>query len=196
MRTPDQVQAELLSLPPDGWVFPADPDTYFGALFRPMAVEWSRIELSMDSFQAEIDPRSASNLLLDYQRVLGPDPCGRDQLALNTSDVRLLTYQRWTAGGKNVCPGYFIDAAAAIGVAMTITEFPRTMAGRMQAGQALCPSPNHMTFLVSLPAARVRHAMAGGFVAGESLGSFTPNLMECVVRTEAPLYTQPYFTYH
>jgi len=195
-RTPDQAQGEMLALLPDGWAASADPDTFWGALFRPMAVEWSAIEQSMESYRREIDPRTASNLLPDFERVLGPDPCGRDQLALTDTDRRLLAFQRWTAGGRNICPGYFIDAAAAIGVTMTIEEFPLLMCGQAQCGQSIVTSPNHMTFLVGLPATRTTQAICGQAVCGELLGSFTPNLMECVVRTEAPLFTVPYFAYH
>lgn len=196
MRTPQGVQAEILAVIPSGFAWAeGDADTYEAASFMGLATEASRVESSMEAMLPQIDPRSAPNLLGDFQRVLGPDPCGRDLLALSFSDQASLAWQRWT-GAPGAYAGWFIAAALAIGVDMTITEYPTSMCGASVCGDALVPPPQHQSFLVGLPATRVTQAVCGPAQCGDLIGAFTPNLMECVVRAYAPLQTQPYFSYH
>lgn len=193
-RPPRAIQDEALTLLPGGFVLPKEPDAYFAARFWPLALELSLIEAAMAEMLAEVDPRVAVNLLAAYERVLGPDPCGRDQLALTDADRQLLAYQRWTSGG-NICPGYFVAAAAALNVTLTITEFPLAECGGSVCGDELVPFAQHCAFLVSLPTSRTWDAICGEAECGDSLGGFTPNLMECVVREGAPLFTQPVINY-
>ncbi len=193
-RSADQVLDELLTLLPTGWALPVDPDGYGAALYRPMAEEFARIEASAEALLPEVDPRLAANLLPDYERVLGPDPCGRDLLALSEGDRRAIAYQRWTRAG-NVCAGYFVAAGAALGVTLTIEEFPLPVCGEAVCGDTLLPWGEHLNFLVTLPATRSWDAICGEAVCGETLGGFTPNLIECVIRSEAPIWACPVFSY-
>ena len=190
------ILAGLAMLRPAGDLFPAgDPDGYDAAHDTATALEIQRIEAAMELLLAETDPRDAGDLLPDYERVLGPDPCGRDQLDLDTGAQRTLAWQRWTAA-PSVCAGYFVAAGAAIGVPLTIQEFPLDRCGAFVCGAgAPVPSPAHLQFVVSLPAARSWDAICGATVCGETMGGFTPNLMECVIRNEAPLHTVPVFSY-
>jgi uncharacterized protein YmfQ (DUF2313 family) len=193
-RTADQVRDELFAILTTGWAIPAQPDTFGGARYRPMAEEWATIEASAETMLPEIDPAYAVNLLSDYERVLGPDPCGRDLLALSDADRRALASQRWTSVG-NLCAGYFVAAGAALGVALTITEFPLEECGVGACGDELVAWPSHCEFLVTLPLTRSWDAICGEAVCGETMGGFTPNLMECVIRDEAPIFTRPVFSY-
>lgn len=193
-RSTDRVLLDTLALLPDGFASSHDPSDFLGARFRPLAAELASIEASALSQLPEVDPRAALHLLPDYERVLGPDECGRDQLALTDADRRLLAWQRWTRGG-NMCAGYFVAAGAAIGVALTIEEFPLSQCGELECGTEPVPFPQHLAFLVSLPASRSWDAECGELECGEAAGGFTPNLMECVIRAEAPLWTQPVFNY-
>lgn len=196
MRTPRAVQAEMLAIAPEGFAWPeGDADSFTAAKWLALANEISLVEGRCEAMLPQIDPRTAPDLLSDYQRVLGPDPCGRDQLALSFADQAALAWQRWT-GAPGAYPGWFIAAAAAIGVTMTITEYPQSMCGASVCGDSLVPSPQQCSFLVGLPATRVTQAVCGAAQCGDLIGAFTPNLMECVVRAFAPLHTQPYFAYH
>ena len=193
-RTPGQAMDGLLQMLPGGFASPREPDTYDAAKYLPIAEEWSRIETAMEALLAEADPRAALNLLPDYERVLGPDACGRDQLVLSSNDRRALAYQRWTGAG-NVCAGYFARAGAAIGVALTITEYPLTPLGAWACGTPIVAPPQQFVFRVDLPATRVTRWVCGATACGEAISARTPNLMECVIRMEAPLWTQPIFVY-
>jgi uncharacterized protein YmfQ (DUF2313 family) len=193
-RTPAQAQEGILSLAPDGWVFSRDVDDYEAALELATANEWSLVEQTMESFGTEIDPGTAQHLLPDYLQVLGPDPYGRDLLTLPEALQSLLAHQRWVEA-PIICAGYFIQAAAEIGITITIDEFPRVPCGVFKAGNTLRPSPQHCVFRVNLPTNLVWKAVCGSFKCGNSLGGFTPSLMENFIRTKAPLFTRAVFSY-
>lgn len=195
-RTADQVADALRQERPGGWAMPADPDSFTAAHDRATAEEVARIEASAEAMLPEIDPRLAFNLLRDYERALGPDPCGRDLLALTDEQRRGLVYQRWT-GAPTVCAGYFVAAAAALGITITVTEFPLTACGATvcDPGLALTPSPKHTEFKITLPATNAWDAICGEATCGDALGGFTGNLMECVISRETPLYARAHFNY-
>ena len=197
VRTPrpvDVVLDEMLALAPDGWASSHDPDDFLGARFRPPANEFATIEQSVLSMLPEIDPRAAPHLLTDWERMLGPDPCLAAAGITDTLTRANLAYARLTNAGT-ICAGYFERLAASLGETITIEEYPCSMAGLAECGQPLTPSPHHMTFRVNLTATHVVTAICGVTQAGEALGSFTPSVMECVIRNGAPLFATPYFHY-
>lgn len=195
-RTPDQVMTALAAERPNGWAMPAVADSYNAAFDRGVAEEVALLEASAEAMLPEIDPREAFNLLRDYERALGPDPCGRDLLALTDEQRRGLAFQRWT-GAPTVCAGYFVAAAAALGITITVTEYPLTACGATVCDPdlALTPSPKHTEFKITLPATNAWDAICGVSVCGESLGGFTDNLMECVISRETPLFARAHFDY-
>lgn len=195
-RTADQVADALRQERPGGWAMPSDPDSFNAAHDRATAEEVARIEASAEAMLPEVDPREALNLLRDYERVLGPDPCGRDLLVLTDEQRRGLVYQRWT-GAPTVCAGYFVAAGAALGITITVTEFPLTACGAAvcDPGAEMVPSPRHTEFLVTLPATNAWDAICGEAACGDALGGFTGNLMECVISRETPLYARAHFNY-
>jgi uncharacterized protein YmfQ (DUF2313 family) len=195
MRTPAQVQRELLGVMPDGFAWPeGDVDTYTAAGKIGLANELALVEASMEAMLPQVDPRSAPDLLADYQRVLGPDPCKRDQLSLSFSDQAALAFQRWTGAGGSYA-GWFEQAAAAIGETVTITEYAPSQCGGSVCGDMLVPVPQNCTYLVGLKTTRVTQAVCGAAQCGELIGAFTPSLMECVFKTFGPLDKWPFFSY-
>ncbi len=194
-RQPHRVQAELLALVPDGWAATRDPDDYGGAIFLPAATEFSLIEASALSLLPQIDPRQAPQLLADWERMLGPDPC---QVASQVNDsvaAGLVAFGRLTNAGT-ICAGYFERYALSIGETITIAEFPGYQLGAVQCGGNELVQPSEAcSFQVSLPATNVTQWQCGASCCGDSLGSFSPSVMQCMIANGAPLYAQPYFKY-
>lgn len=195
-RTPLQVQQQILAEGPDGWAFSRDPDDYEAAVFLPLATEMSLIEASALSMLPQIDPRTAPDLLPDFERALGPDPCMAANPITDTVTRGLVAYAKLTNNGT-ICAGYFENYALSIGETITIKEFPPgTQCGLFECGNAmLVQPPEHCAFQVTLPATNVTHFICGASQAGDSLGVFTPSPMECVITNGAPLYATPYFNY-
>lgn len=195
MRTPQQVQAEILGNIPTGFAWPdGDPDTYSAARWMGLADALSQVEGSMEAMLPETDPRSAVALLPDYQRVLGPDPCMVDQSSLTTAQQQQLAFQRWTGAGGNYA-GWFIAAAAAIGQGITVTEYGPCECGSAACGDELVPVPVNCSVIVTLPSLGAWDAECGNAECGDPLGSFTTSQVECFFKTWGPLGIDVFFSY-
>lgn len=195
-RTATQVQSAMMDLLPDGEVYSRDPNQYDSALLLPVATEIGTIEASAWSMLPQIDPRSAPNLLPDWERMLGipNDPCLAANPITDTVTRGLLAFERLTNAGT-ICAGYFENLALQLGETITITEFPASVCGVMKAGDALNPSPGQCNILVTLPKTTVGSFVCGVSTAGDNLGTFDHSVMECIITQGVPLHVKPYFSY-
>jgi uncharacterized protein YmfQ (DUF2313 family) len=153
------------------------------------------IEAGAEATMIETDPRSANNFLADFERVLGPDPCGRDAGGLWVGDRQRLAHQRWTATGGQSIP-YLVQLAAKLGVSITIEEFWPSRAGAMRAGRPVRREGCQFVFRVHIPGlVTVVNLKAGVGRAGQKLGSFQISSIECDLRRVKPAHTQITFAY-
>lgn len=197
-RSFEAVQAGIVSLAPTGWVWPhcaqnAAP-SLFETLFKPLAAGLWTIEVTAAAMMEEIDPRTATLLLPDFERVLGPDPCGRDPLTMSLAQRRQLAHQRWTARGGASIP-YFVDLAAKRGATITIIENRVTVADIAQAGDELIESPEQFAWTIDLAllgegVARVDEAQCGDLLLDIILSD-----VECDIRHAKPAHTEVAFRY-
>jgi len=152
-------------------------------------------EASAERMMEEIDPRTANVLLPDFERVLGPDPCGRDQGNLTIDQRQRLAHQRWTARGGQSIP-YMVSTARKLGVEITIDEFWPSRAGGLRAGQRLRPEGCQFVWRVNIPGLlTVINFRAGASRAGQSLGYFKISSIECELRRIKPAHTHVVFSY-
>lgn len=190
----ERIRDDVISLLPSGWAL-GFRGGYLDALIEAVAGIIQKAEIDAEQLTVEMDPRSASMLLEDFERVLGPDPCGRDFASLSINERQRLAHQRWTStGGASVA--YFIGIAAKLGVTVSIEEFWPSRAGRMRAGQRLRPDGSQFVWRVSVPGmVTVRKFTAGISVAGHRLGSFRISDIECEMRRLKPAHTILVFKY-
>lgn len=149
-RAAEDIQAELLTLLPRGWAWPRSPDSVMGRLLLAAAAELARFEAGAEALLLESDPRSADALLTDYERVLGPDPCGRDAADLSVPARRQLVHQRWTARG-GATPAFFIRLAASLGVSIQLDEGAPSVCGGSVCGDSLAPPEARFVWRVRVP---------------------------------------------
>jgi uncharacterized protein YmfQ (DUF2313 family) len=195
-RSPDDVLAALLAYLPPGWAINSAPDGMVANFLRPLAAEQSLFETQAEAQLEEVDPRDANYLLTDYERVLGPDPYGRDVSTDSVALRRQIAFQRWTArGGQS--PAYFIGLAASLGVTITITEKRTSACGRSICGDdRTAPTPAQFCWVVGLPETVVQTARCGASNCGAGyLGLITPNPVQAAIEHDAPAHTQPIFSY-
>ncbi len=197
-RIREEVQVDLLALAPQGWVWPhlapAGPESQFETLFKPLAQGIAEVEATAEAMMAEIDPRTANLLLTDFERVLGPDPCGRDPSTLSLEQRRQLAHQRWTArGGASIA--YFVGLAAKRGVAITISENRVSQAGELVAGEELIESPEQFVWTVNLALLGEALFVADDGQAGDRLYDLTLSDVECDIRRLKPAHTEVVFNY-
>lgn len=119
--TADDYLSQLQALLPQGPAWPRDSSATLTMLLQAMADELARIDGRADQLLEEIDPRTTTELLADWERVAGlPDSCVTgDQSTAQRRDA--LHARLTTLGGQSVT--YFIALAASLGYTVTITEF-------------------------------------------------------------------------
>ncbi|WP_306050081.1 YmfQ family protein [Oceaniradius stylonematis] len=164
----------------------------FDALLEGPASGVGDAEAAAASVLDELDPRTAEVLLPDFERMLGPDPCGQDAVTLE--ERRRQAHRRWTARGGQSIP-YFISIAATLGVAIEIDEFWPSRPGNLRAGHRLIPEGEQFVWRVRLAETNSWHFRAGRNRAGQALGDFTRSAIECVLRRLKPAHTTIVFSY-
>lgn len=193
-RPADVIHREMLSLLPPGFVWPRTPDTLLGALLEPMAVMLAELEATAERMMDEVDPRTAVLCLEDFERVLGPDPCGRDTAAMTLAARQQLAHQRWTARGGQSIP-YFVGLAAKRGVAASITEGRVAEVGAAEVDFELVEPPEQYVWIVDIPLGAWTDFYIGGSEVGEQLYTFQPADIECDIQRAAPAHTIVIFRY-
>jgi uncharacterized protein YmfQ (DUF2313 family) len=193
-RTPDRIAEEIRLLRPPGFASAREATDYQAALDSATANEFGLIEASMEALLPEADPGQAANLLLDYERVLGADPYGRDLASLPVGQRRQIAVQRWTETPV-MCAGYFVRLGASLGVTLTIDEFPLSECGAFECGTEPVTWLVHLQFVVHLPATIEWFGECGVLECGEPGSGSQANFMEAILRWEAPLQTFPVFYY-
>lgn len=193
-RSAQVAHREILSLAPPGWVWPRGTDTLFASVLKPLAIELADLEATAEAMLDEVDPRTATLCLEDFERVLGADPCGRDPEALTVAERQQLAYQRWTArGGQSIA--YFTDLAAKRGYLIEIEEVHPSVTGRAVCGDELVRTPEQFIWTVKLGATEMIVAEAGKSEAGNLLVEYRVADIECDIRRARPAHTEVIFRY-
>lgn len=194
-RSTDAVLDDLIGLLPSGWAWNRLRSGILARLLAVVAAAIARVEALVDDLRNEIVPVSAVRLLADFERVLGPSPCGAGgdesgSIGLRQADVA----RRWTfAGGAS--RAWFVALAASFGVAITIAEFRPAVCGEALAAQPLITTPEQFVWVVRLAPLWERPAICGDQACGDLLGEVGTSPIECVIRRFAPAHTVVVFDY-
>lgn len=108
----------LLGLMPTGPAWPKDEGSPAFLLLAGLAQELFRVDGREDTLLNEADPRTAIELLPDWERITGLSA----NASLNTALRQLAVTTKLTSRGGQT-PAYFIAVGAALGYEITITEF-------------------------------------------------------------------------
>ena len=192
--------AQLAALLPRGRAWPREDGSMLIRLMQAEAEELARIDGRVSDLVEELDPRTALELLDEWERVAGlPDVCiaAPDSIA----ERRAAVQARITGLGGQT-RDYFIDLAAEVGFAITIDEFQPFRAGS-RAGDPLYGEDWAHTWRVNVqpPAVddgrglSIRYFRAGESSAGERLVGFGSLDLECIIRRAAPAHSIVIFAY-
>lgn len=188
-RSADIVHQEVLSLLPGGWIWPREPGSLLAAVLRPLAEEAAELEATAEAMLAQLDPRTATLCLTDFERVLGADPCGRDLATMTVPERQQLAHQRWTArGGQSIA--YFTALAARRGIEIRIKEARPSQVGVLTAGAELVESREQFVWRVELLLGAWDYFRAGEHTAGELLYWFDLSDVDCDLRRLKPAHTE------
>jgi uncharacterized protein YmfQ (DUF2313 family) len=144
---------------------------------------------------AQSAPAVAEELLADYERVLGPDPCRRDVTLLPVAQRQARADLRWNAG-IDPTPAQFVRLAAQLGASITVETFLPPRSGTARCGAARCAPPTEVYgWKIHLAPSRVVRARCGATRCGEPIGAIQANGVECDLRQMVPQHTLCVFVY-
>tara|TARA_R110002020_G_scaffold212759_9_gene419406 strand:- start:1697 stop:2296 length:600 start_codon:yes stop_codon:yes gene_type:complete len=192
-RSVQDVLRSLIGKLHPGWAL-ARRGGVLDAVLEGIAGPIADAEASAEALMDEVDPRAAVTLLPDFERVLGPDPCGRDVGEPSLGERQRIAHQRWTAVGGQSLP-YLISVAARLGVTIEIEEFWPSKAGVLRAGQPLIAEGEQFIWRVKLAPIGEFLFRAGAGQAGDPLGWIVISAIECELRRIAHSHTEPVFSY-
>ncbi len=168
----EQMQALL----PRGAAWPRADEAFLTKALDGFAEEFARVGARAEALPAEIIPSTTTELIADWERVLGlPDPCvGRLEETL--AKRRNAVVAKLTGGGS-ASRAYYIELALQLGYVITITE------------------PSTHTWLITAPITTVTYFNVGSSVVGERLVSYDHDFFECYFQSIKPAHTSLSFAY-
>lgn len=187
--------ASLQALLPPGRAFTREPDSVLSKVLGAIASMFLATQLKLENLLEQADPRRATSMLPEWERLLGlPDAC-QPLDTLSTADRQRIAYQRlMEQGGQS--RAYFIGLADLYGEpGATITEF-RQFNCNSACVDALCSPVDEFVWRLNIPraAANVRQFNANS-TCMSPLFSFDASFAECPLRERKPAHTTVIFAY-
>lgn len=189
----DRYTGQLAALLPTGLAWPRAPDTVLQKLLTAWANEMALVDARANELILEANPTEALSLLADWARVTDvPDVCLPVDNTVAAIRAAVLTT---LASAARPTPAYFIELAAAIGFAITITEFRVTSVDDDVDAPILTEAWAH--------AWQVNTVLNGGLsqltvddTVDTPLESWSSNAaLECVINRAKPAHTKAIFSY-
>lgn len=188
--------AQLKALLPRGAAWARDAGSVLSALLDGFAQELARFDQRANALLDEVDPRTASEMLADWESVLGlPDPC--TAAATSLEERRLACWRKLAFQGGQT-PAFYVAMAAALGFTIEIHEFDPdvddydpSLAAEVAAGRWRYIWRVHVVNAGSFSVFRVGSGRAGDRLRS---GSSAINL-ECIFQHAKPAHTHVIFTY-
>ncbi|WP_432473345.1 YmfQ family protein [Amphritea sp. HPY] len=185
---------QLVALSPPGLAWNTEPNSDYSACLDVFASALARFDNNIAIALEELDPRTATALLPEWERLLAlPDTC--------TPAAQTIQQRREAAHAKYVMKGgqskaYFIALAAKLGYSITIDTFKPFICGISQCGYELNPADMRFVWRVNVPGERSIYFRAGVSAPGEELLHIVSAAeLECVFRKLQPSHTDLFFNY-
>ena len=182
--------AHLQQLLPPGAAWPRDRDAILTKLLLALAVELSGVENRARALMEECDPRTALELLSEWEAWAGlPDPCMKDSVA-TLSERRRVLWQKLT-GNRGLMLDIFVQTARMLGYELDILPHGRPfICGVSRCGHRL--GGDHaarLVWRVIIKGYRLRDFRCGVSRCGDSLGrKVRADDMECILRRMNPAH--------
>lgn len=189
----DEYRDALAALLPTGAAWPRDPDAVLMQFLASLAVEFERIDARAAQLLSETDPAATTELLSDWERVVGlPDPC--------VTQAQTIAQRRQALEGRMTAVGgqsrrFFIELAARLGYSVTIDEF-RSAAEATAAGISFTGDEWAHTWRVNVPTSvAITYFRVGSGAVGEPLRAWSNEVLECQFNRYKPAHTRVLFAY-
>lgn len=193
MFSKEQYREMLYRLTPRGRAWPRERTSTLYQKYSAIAQELERIDLRGAQLIEESDPRTALEMIEDWERALGiPDECTPPANTLERRRADIVA--RLTQQGS-LSRQFLIDFALNLGFIITIDEFRPFRAGFSHAGDPLTNGDWVYTFQVNAPIETIKYFSAGISQAGDPLASWGNEFLECAINKRKPAETIALFAY-
>lgn len=190
--TDDDFTSEILALLPRGKVWPRDFDTIIRDTIKGLAPTYTRETGRANNLLVDSFPGTTTELLTEWEKSLGlPDPC--QGLAPTVLQRRAQVIARFAqTGGQTV--DYFISLAAALGYAITITEFVPSYFG-MSFGDPFGGLDAAYVWQINAPLVSQEDFLFGASDFGDPFSTWGNAVLECELQRVKPAHTTLIFSY-
>lgn len=187
----DQYRELMNQLAPPGSALPQAPDSVWQQLLAARAGVFERVDSRADVLIEEADPRTAYELLSDWERVAGlPDPCVDREQTIAERRAALLRVLTSTGGASRK---YFQEVAADLGYDVTVEDYTAyTVADTVD--KPIYGIAWRWAFTVRSAEETVSYFTVDGGVS-EALASWGNDRLECVIERLKPAHTRVIFAY-
>lgn len=188
---------QLQSLLPQGLAWPRDENALLTKLLGMPANALARVDARSDQLVNEADPRTATEMLQDWERVTGlPDP-----FFLDDDATQLTTAERQkdvetklvSIGGQS--PKYLIELSRRLGYEITITEFFPFRADMSAADDPLIDDDDVFWWQVNAGLNNMTYFRADVSAADDPLASWGNARLERILNRFKPAHTDIIFAY-
>lgn len=181
-----------ISLLPRGRAWLCEVDSPLYRLLDGLKEEWIRVHERALRLLKEVDPRTTTELLADWEKFLALPEDG-DSLGVTIEQRRQEAFSKHVRkGGQS--RSFFIGLAQSLGFPVTITEYRPFVAGSL-AGAAISNGPWLHTWRVNAPESTVTRFSAGRSSAGEPLATWGNERLEKKIQKRKPAHTIVLFGY-
>ena len=196
MALRDSYLAATQALLPLGRAWSRRIDNTLTKLLTAFSEEFARVDGRAVDLRNEADPRSARELLPDWERVCGlPDVCSAG-LATTVQERRAAVVAKLTAQG-GASKAYFISLALQLGYVIEIDEFRPFVTGLARCGASL--NGGHTVrhqWRVRVTGPRYTAFRTGTSQAGDMLGKIArASDLECKLKRLKPAHTRLIVSY-
>lgn len=195
MNSPAEFQRALIDLLPPGLAWTRDPDSILGRILGAMGDGLARAQgRAYTLVTVEADPRHTIQLLADWEQSCGlPDPCAGPAQTIPERQAAIVA-RLTDLGGQ--APADHVALAASLGYAITITQFSPTCADQARAGDEVTGDAYAGWFRVNAPLTTLRLAQSDLARAGDPLGTFGNQQLECALTRAVARGIKIIFAYH
>ena len=193
-RSVEQFRDAMLALLPRGAAWTRDPKSQLGLLLTAFAEEFARVDLRDEQLLNEMFPSAAQELMSEWDADYGlPGPCIHTPQSLAERRKALIAKYRWVGRQDKQ---FFIDVAADLGYAITITEYDAAHPGPQTEYEGIPLSGDAWNYVWQVNAALINHSVrVYGSTYPGPYQTFGNELLECTLRGLAHDHRVLFFSY-
>jgi uncharacterized protein YmfQ (DUF2313 family) len=190
--TADDFASAERGLLPSGRIWQAEPGTVQYSVLEGLAPTPQRVAARAANLLVDAFPATTIELLPEWELTLGlPDPCAAIQPTIQQRQAQVLA--RFIGDGGQSVP-YFVNFAATLGYAITITQYHSWTFG-MPFGMLMCGALWDFVWQVNAPTFTINYFEFGDSGFGQAFSSWSNSVLQCELNRIKPAHTTIIFKY-